>query len=157
MGIMNTSIELVSTDIAEQLCRRITLDLPEYFGLPECNEQYARAVRTKTNFVLSENNDSIGLLSLDFPYPHNANIYWMGILKAHHGRGYGRLLIESAIQHARIHGAKTMTVETLAPDESDENYLRTYRFYEGLGFTPLFNLKPNGYEWNMVYMCLVLA
>ena len=90
-------------------------------------------------------------------YPQNANIYWMGILKEYQSRGYGRLLIESAIQHARAHNAKTMTVETLAPDESDENYLKTYRFYERMGFAPLFNLKPNGYEWNMVYMCLVLG
>lgn len=95
---MNISIELVSADIAEQSCRKITLNLPEYFGLPEWNEQYAR-----------------------------------------------------------IHGAKTMTVETLSPSESDENYLKTYRFYERMGFAPLFNLKPNGYEWSMVYMCLVLA
>ena len=147
---MNTSIGLVSADIAEQSCRKITLNLPEYFGLPECNEQYALGVRIRTNFVIREHSDPIGLLSLDFPYPHNANIYWMGILKEHHSHGYGQLLIKAAIQHAHTHGAKTMTVETLSPAESDENYLKTYRFYERMGFAPLFNLKPNGYEWNMV-------
>ncbi|WP_176695277.1 hypothetical protein [Legionella massiliensis] len=49
-----------------------------------------------------------------------------------------------------------MTVETLAPEESDENYLKTYHFHESQGFKPLFNLKPAGYEWNMVYMLKTL-
>ena len=154
---MNQSIQLVPADIAEQLCRKITLDLPEYFGLPECNEHYAVGVRTKTNFAISKDNDLVGLLSLDFPYPQNANIYWMGIVKEHQSHGYGGLLIDAAIKHAHHHGAKTMTVETLSPTESDENYLKTYRFYERMEFAPLFNLKPDGYKWNMVYMCLVLA
>jgi len=45
-----------------------------------------------------------------------------------------------------------ITVETLAPSAADSNYLKTYKFYESCGFKPLFNLKPKGYEWNMVYM-----
>jgi hypothetical protein len=53
-------------------------------------------------------------------------------------------------------GIKTISVETLSPLESDENYLKTYNFYESLGFFPLFNLKPVGYEWNMVYMIKIL-
>jgi hypothetical protein len=53
--------------------------------------------------------------------------------------------------------ANTMTVETLAPQESDENYLKTYHFYEKTGFIPLLNLKPQDYEWNMVYMVKFLS
>ena len=45
-----------------------------------------------------------------------------------------------------------MTVETLAPAELDENYKKTYAFYKTVGFLPIFNLKPEAYEWNMVYM-----
>lgn len=33
-------IEQIFVDVAEQLCRQITANLPEYFGLPECNEHY---------------------------------------------------------------------------------------------------------------------
>ncbi len=145
-----------SDDDAEALCRAITIDLPEYFGLPECNEQYATGVRNKINFGVQLNNTFIGLLSLDFCYPKNANIYWMGILRKHQNKGYGRLLIEKAIEYAKKSHAKTMTVETLAPSEADENYLNTYRFYERAGFHPLFNLKPEQYAWNMVYMCHVI-
>ena len=149
-------MEKISASRAEQLCRQITADLPEYFGLPECNEHYALGVHTRTNFAIKVQSEYIGLLSLDFPYPQNSNIYWMGILRQHQGHGYGHLLIESAIDEAKKQGARTMTVETLSPTESDKNYLKTYRFYECLGFMPLFNLKPDEYAWNMVYMCLIL-
>ena len=153
---MKPTIEQISTRLAEQLCRKITADLPEYFGLPECNEHYALGVHTRTNFAIKMHNDYIGLLSLDFPYPQNSNIYWMGVLRQHHQQGYGHLLVQEAIRAAKISGAKTMTVETLAPAESDNNYLKTYHFYENIGFIPLFNLKPEGYTWNMVCMCLAL-
>ena len=149
---MHYTIEKISADLAEQLCRQITADLPEYFGLPECNEHYASGVRTRDNFAVKSGANYLGLLSLEFPYPKNGNIYWMGVLRFHHNQGVGRMLMDAASDYASHLGAVTITVETLAPDESDENYLKTYRFYEDQGFKPLFNIKPAGYEWNMVYM-----
>ena len=149
---MHYTIEKISADLAEQLCRQITVDLPEYFGLPECNEHYASGVRARDNFAVKLGPNYLGLLSLEFPYPKNGNIYWMGVLRRHHNQGIGRMLMDAASHYASHLGAVTMTVETLAPDETDENYLKTYHFYEGQGFKPLFNLKPAGYEWNMVYM-----
>ncbi|MFU7598169.1 GNAT family N-acetyltransferase [Legionella pneumophila] len=153
---MNYKIEHISADEAELLCRQITTDLPEYFGLPECNEHYALGVRSRINFAAKSNETYVGLSSLDFPYPANSNIYWMGVLRAFHSQGIGYLLIQDAVKYARQQGASTMTVETLAPAESDENYLKTYNFYKHIGFNPLLNLKPAGYEWNMVYMALNL-
>lgn len=34
---MSFKIEPISPEIAESLCRQITADLPEYFGLPDAN------------------------------------------------------------------------------------------------------------------------
>jgi len=45
-------IEKIPSGLAEDLCRRLTADLPKYFGLPECNEQYALGVRSRTNFAI---------------------------------------------------------------------------------------------------------
>lgn len=151
------AVESISIDTAEQLCREITADLPEYFGLPECNEHYAMGVRVRDNFAVKSGNHYVGLLCLDFPYPNNSNIYWMGVLRQYQGMGLGRLLIEEAFRFARFRAAITMTVETLAPAVSDENYLNTYHFYERQGFKPLFNLKPANYEWDMVYMSVSLS
>jgi len=149
---MTYTIEQITPSSAEDLCRQITADLPEYFGLPEANEHYAQGVHSRVNFAAKLGDLYVGLLSLEFPYPKNSNIYWMGILRQYQGKGIGQLLIEEAINNAATQNATTMTVETLAPAESDENYLKTYSFYEKSGFVPLFNLKPEGYHWNMVYM-----
>lgn len=145
-------IETITPDLAEGLCRKITVDLPEYFGLPEVNEHYAVGVRSRLNLAACIGEEYVGLISIDFPYPENTNIYWMGILRDYHRTGIGQILSYEAFKHANNRGAKTISVETLSPEEADENYLKTYQFYKSLGFAPLFNLKPEGYEWNMVYM-----
>ncbi|STX50952.1 Acyl-CoA N-acyltransferase [Legionella busanensis] len=145
-------IEKITGELAQTLCRTITEDLPEYFGLPEANKHYIIGVKSRTNFAAKDEDNTIGLVSIDFPYPNNANIYWLAVKRNFHRQGIGKQLIEAACQFAKIKGARTITVETLSPSESDENYLRTYLFYQSVGFNPLFDLKPKKYEWNMVYM-----
>lgn len=142
----------ISPDDAESLCRYITKDLPEYFGIPEANEHYAIGIRSRMNLAAKLDNNYVGLISLDFPYPNNSNLYWMGVLKHYQRQGIGKKLLFAAYNGAKKLGAKSMTVETVSPSESDENYLNTYKFYNNNGFQPLFNLMPKGYDWNMVYM-----
>lgn len=149
-------IETILQNTAESLCRKITSDLPEYFGLPEVNEHYALGMHSHQNLAAKIGDDYIGLISLEFPYSNNCNIYWMAVLRQYHGQGIGRKLIEAACSFAKKNNAKTITVETLAPYESDENYLKTYHFYQKNGFAPLINLKPQGYDWKMVYMVRTL-
>lgn len=149
-------IETITPDLAETLCRKITADLPEYFGLPEVNEHYAIGVRSRINWAAKVGEEYVGFISIDFPYPQNANIYWMGVLKNFHNKSVGKKLAEVVFDYAKIKGAKTISVETLAPQQADENYLKTYNFYKSLDFLPLFNLKSNGYKWYMVYMVKML-
>lgn len=139
-------------DEAQALCREITADLPEYFGIPKANEHYAVGVLTRVNLAARYNDKFVGLLSLEFPYANNANIYWMGVLKHYHGSGIGTALLTKAQEFLSERGAKSITVETLAPSVCDQNYRKTYEFYSKSGFMPLFDLKPAGYDWNMVYM-----
>jgi ribosomal protein S18 acetylase RimI-like enzyme len=120
------------------------------------NEHYAIGVRSRINLAARVGEEYVGLISIDFPYPKNANIYWLGVLREYHRTGVGKLLACEAFKQAKNSGAKTISVETLSPKEADENYLKTYQFYQSLGFAPLFNLKPEGYEWNMVYMLKIL-
>ncbi|WED43059.1 GNAT family N-acetyltransferase [Legionella cardiaca] len=153
---MNYSIEIISTTDAEKLCHKISNDLPEYFGLPDCNEAYAKGVHDCVNFAAMIDGMNVGLLSLSFPYPANSNLYWLGVLKAYQGHGIGSILLQKACIYAQKQQAKTMTVETLSSSEKDRNYLKTYRFYENNGFHPLFNQKPQGYTWEMVYLMRAL-
>ncbi len=150
-------IKRISSDIAEKLCRQITSELPEYFGLPEVNEHYALGVKARINLAAKIDDQYVALISLEFTYSTNANIYWMAVLPKYHIQGVGKKLIEAAYNLAIAKGAKTLTVETLSPKNADENYLKTYNFYLKNGFMPLFDLKPQGYEWNMVYMVRILA
>lgn len=150
-------IQQVTSDVAETLCRKISKNLPQYFGLAECNENYAQGVKENTNFALSVNGEWVGLLSLSFPYTKAGQIYWMGILNQYHHQGLGRLLIKEACIFAQNQGAKLLTVETLSPTVVDENYSKTFNFYKSLGFEPLFDMKPDAYEWPMVYMALALV
>ncbi len=73
-------------------------------------------------------------------------------LRDFHRQTIGEQLIDAACEFAKNHVAKTMTVETLSPSEKEENYMKTYQFYQSTGFIHLFNLKPQEYEWDMVYM-----
>lgn len=140
------AISQISSSQASSLCRRITADLPDYFGLPEVNQHYAIGVKERTNFAAIVDGEAVGLISIDFPYPNNSNIYWMGVLKNHHSKGIGKKLLGKAYDFAKEKGVNTMTVETLAPDAGDKNYLKTYNFYLTNGFAPLLNLKPQNYE-----------
>jgi len=76
----------------------------------------------------------------------------MAVLQEYQNLKLGKRLIEAASIYAQQKKAKTLSVETLALTEADENYIKTYKFYEACGFKPLFNLKPQNYDWNMVYM-----
>ncbi|WP_454785075.1 GNAT family N-acetyltransferase [Legionella sp. WA2024007413] len=150
-------IEKITGELAKALCQTITMELPEYFGLPEANEHYAIGVTQRINFAAKRGDNYIALISIDFPYPNNANIYWMAVRRDFHRQGVGKQLINGACHYAVTQGAKTITVETLSPSKSEANYLKTYRFYQSVGFKALFDLKPAGYEWNMVYMMKQLA
>lgn len=116
-------IEEISPDQAEILCRKITTDLPKYFGIPSANEAYFKGVHQCKNLAAKTDDDHVGLLSLNFPQPNNANIYWMAVFKDQRKKGIGRKLIDVASKLAVKANAATMTVETLDPAHADENYL----------------------------------
>lgn len=63
-----TKIEKITGELAKSLCRTITKDLPEYFGLPEANVHYEIGWKTRTNFAAKDGDGYIGLISIDFPY-----------------------------------------------------------------------------------------
>jgi len=151
------SIDLISPQEAEEVCRALTAQLPDYFGLPECNEAYAQGVKSRKNLAAKIDGRPVGLLSLEFPYPQSGSLYWMAVAPECQGQGVGQKLIDAATILAFESGAHTLTVETLAPQEADPGYLKTYNFYKRAGFEPLFNLKPEGYAWTMVYMAKRLS
>jgi len=144
--------QLIEPILAESLCREITADLPEWFGIPIANEHYAKGCLERTSFAIKEDQGFIGMLTLEFPFVNNANIFWMGVKRAYQGQQVGTRSINAALEYCTKQGATSLTVETLSPKHQDPHYLKTYQFYEKMGFKPLFELKPYGPELLMCYM-----
>lgn len=150
-------IEQISPDVAKDLCCLIVTKMPGYFDLPEANEYYAEGVRRRTNIAAKLDGHYVGFVSIEFFYPNNANIFWMAILPKYQNQGIGTKLIASASELAKEKQAKTITLETVSPKDNNINYLKTYTFYLKNGFVPLFDLKPQNYEWTAVYMLKNIA
>jgi GNAT superfamily N-acetyltransferase len=151
------SIEKVEPSQAARICHSIAATLPEWFGIPEANDRYEKGCLERESFAAKHGDEFIGLIVFEFPFPNNANIYWMAVDKAHHRQNVGTELFRVVEDHCRALGCGSITVETLSPNQSDANYLKTYRFYERCGFKPLFELRPYGPENLMVYMAKQLS
>lgn len=149
---MDLTIYQLSANESEQACRELTHSLPEYFGIQEANERYAKGVRELITFGAKLNDIYLGLISLEMPFPNNANIYWMAVKKEYHDQGIGCSLLKYAETYCSKKQCTSMTVETLSPAEEDPNYLKTYAFYQRNGFEPLFELNTYGPDFKMVYL-----
>lgn len=121
-------------DRKRQLQMRLTAQLPEWFGQPDSNAQYARQAEVLNGFVAEVDHDPCGLLLLKRTSPISAEIYWMGVTPAQHRQGVGRALVRAASEAARARGAKYLFVATLHPDVPFEPYRRTRAFYQSMGF-----------------------
>lgn len=146
------SFEIVSPKEAQKICAELISDLPEWFGIPQANERYINGCLERTSFVAKIGNETVGLIVLEFPFTHNANIYWMAVSKKHQGQKIGTALLKEAENYCSKNGYHTLTVETLSLKHQDPYYLRTYHFYEKAGFEPLFELQPYGPELTMCYL-----
>lgn len=145
-------IKLITPTLAKEICRAITATLPEWFGIPEANARYEQGMQDRISFAASIDNDFIGMITLEFPYPNNANIFWMAVKKSHHRKHIGKKLLHAAETYCYEHKYSSLTVETLSPKQNDKNYLQTYYFYKQTGFNPLFEMHTYGTDNLMLYM-----
>lgn len=77
---------------------------------------------------LTEEGSQVGSLLLVYE-PGTASVYSLQVLESHRGRGYGRRLMERAIEHCRERGVAAMELNT-----EMENYAAN-RLYGSMGFT----------------------
>lgn len=145
-------INLIQPAEAKEICRSLTATLPEWFGVAAANARYEEGMLNRTSFAATIDNVTMGMITLEFTYPHNAHIYWMGVHKNYHNQKIGSKLLNVAQNYCLEKGFATLTVETLSPKNKDANYLKTYSFYEKSGFSPLFEMHTYGPHYLMVYM-----
>lgn len=149
---VSPNIQIIDPSLAEKVCLALTAELPEWFGIPEANERYAKGCVRRTSFAAMLDNNYIGMITLEFPFKNNANIYWMAVNRKYHGQNIGLELLQAAECYCAENGYYSITVETLSPKQNDLNYLKTYNFYEKNGFVPLFELNPYSPDLLMRYM-----
>lgn len=84
------------------------------------------------SFTLLEHDAAVGWICFG-PTPCTSgtfDIYWIGVCPQHQGRGYGRVLLQTAEQHIRRRGGKLIVIETSGRDI----YNSTRGFYLATGY-----------------------
>lgn len=117
---------------------RLLATVPEWFGLEEANQEYIDAARhMETWSVRDEHGRVIGVTLVDRDFPVSADIHFMVVDRAWHGRGVGSAMLRAVASASRADGVRLLQVKTLGPSHSDAGYARTRHFYEKCGFLPL--------------------
>ena len=113
-------------------------DLPQWFGRPEANAEYAAAGEKLPGYVAATaEGEDIGVILVDQHFPQTAEVHLMAVKARWHRHGVGRALIRDVEADLRSAGIRLLTVKTLGFADPDEGYRRTRDFYMALGFLPL--------------------
>ena len=132
----------------------ILRQLPEWFGLEASILDYIDKVKDKLYFVAKEEDCIIGFIAIALNNQFTADIYVMGLLKAHQRKGIGKHLVKTVERHLIKEDFKMLMVKTLGASSNDLSYEKTRQFYKGLGFYPLEEFKE---IWDKNNPCLIMA
>ena len=134
---MTSIVEIADPAERSSLCRSILADLPDWFGRPEATAAYVKATVAMTTFAWEVDGLRAGFASLSRPTWDTFDIHVMGVLRRHHGRGAGRVLVAACEGYVREAGATFLTVRTVGPSAPDPFYERTRAFYRACGMAAL--------------------
>lgn len=127
-------IKTVTDDEEKKIVTRKILEaLTNWFEVEENREAYITKSKGKNFFAAYENGAPIGFLYLDETGRDTVELAVMGVLMDYHRHGVGRKLFEKAKECARDLGYSFMQVKTVKLGMY-EDYDRTNRFYQSLGF-----------------------
>lgn len=117
----------------EAIARRILEALPDWFGFSKAREDYIRDSVHSLFWVAKKEEKPIGFLCLRKTGKDTVELSVMGVLKEFHRQGIGRRLFLSAKEKAVEDGFSFIQVKTVQTGRYEE-YDRTNRFYQSLGF-----------------------
>ena len=118
-------------------CASILAELPEWFGIPQSNAEYAEAAQREEAWVAEEAGETLGLMVLVDQGFAAIDIHLIAVRRRAHRQGVGKALVEEARAVAREKGKTYVTVKTQGPSAQYEPYERTRAFYESVGFAGL--------------------
>lgn len=134
-------------------CAAILAELPEWFGIPESNADYAAHAEREHAWVAEEAGQPLGLMVLVDHGFSALEIHLLAVRPHVHRRGVGRALVSHAASIAQALGRPYLMVKTRGPSLPYEPYERTRAFYVGVGFEALEELTS---IWGPENPCLIM-
>ena len=117
----------------QRIARLVLEALPEWFEIQETREAYIRESAGLPLFAAYDGERPVGFLCLKETGKATVELAVTGVLKEYHRKGIGRMLFDAAKNYAKRAGYEFMQVKTVQPGFY-EDYDRTNRFYQSLGF-----------------------
>ena len=146
-------VEITDPDYKSDLCHRVLSDLPQWFGIPEANQNYSREVKIQRFFAVFDGKKEVGFAAFKMNNAYVAELVVMGIFPTYHRMGFGSALVQFITQDLKQKGVEYLEVKTLDESAESEPYQRTRQFYLDQGFIPVAVLKN---EWGEENPCLIL-
>lgn len=123
----------------------------KWFGLPESTQKYVQDGTKLPLWAAYEDHEAVAFTNLTNSSKDCGVIHCMGVKKAHHRKGIGRLLIEALEEEARQDYSYPQ-VKTVDEGHYKE-YDQTVSFYKSCGFVKL-EVFPT--LWEAPNSCLVM-
>ena len=121
----------------EDKCERVLRTLPDWFGIEESLLEYANATSHMPTFVIRQEEEIIGFLSLKEHFQKSWEVNCIAVDFGYRGQGLGRKLHQRAEFWLGSKGATTLQVKTLASSHPSKAYAQTRKFYCSLGYQPI--------------------
>ena len=119
-------------------CEALITALPDWFGIPDSNSAYLRDLDRLPSWLACRGRQVLGAATLAQRYPTSFEVHFIAVRPEVHRQGVGRALLEHLETEAANRGGEWLHVKTLAPSHPDPFYARTRKFYDAMGFAPLF-------------------
>ena len=119
-----------------RIARDVLEALQDWFGVEESREYYIRESQGWDFFAAMDGEEAVGFLCLKETGKATVELAVMGVKQEYHRKGLGRELFQAAKTHAVAAGYDFMQVKTVAMGYY-EDYDRTNRFYQSVGFKEL--------------------
>ena len=136
-----------------KICRNILSDLPLWFGIPESTDEYCRNVELYDFYSVIYEKETIGFISVKMNNEYVAELYVLGILKNYHRKGFGKVTLNYIFEKLKDKKIRYVEVKTLDETKESDEYMKTRRFYQKLGFIPIDVLNN---EWGINNPCLIM-
>ena len=127
------------TDEDRAGCEAVLTTLPDWFGLPESNAAYVAALAVLPAWVAVDAERVVGFASMRIHNPSSVELEVLAVERDRHREGIGRRLVAAVEAEITLRPDVTLFhVKTRGSTQPDEGYDKTRRFYDALGFRPLF-------------------